>query len=84
MAERDIFDYVYEWMEENIELQSYVDEEGDDRPQQFSQQFLTSAESEGFSAEDIASIRDRLPDIVGKYMTQQTDAEVRRLAAADD
>lgn len=85
MADRDIFEYVYEWLGENVELQSYLDEEGDDdRPQQYADQFAANAEAEGFSPEDVESIRPRLPEIIGQYMTQQTDAEVRRLADEDN
>lgn len=84
MAERDIFEYVYEWLEENVGLQDYLDEEGDDRPQQYSKQFIAVAESEGFSKEDIDSIRKPLPGIISKYMEQTTDAEVRRLSSKDD
>lgn len=85
MAERDIFEYVYEWLGENVELQSYLDEETqDDRPQQYADQFAATAATEGFSQEDIESIRPQLPEIIGKYMTQQTDAEVRRLSDADE
>ena len=84
MADRDIFEYVYEWLEENVELQTYLDEEGDDRPQQYSKQFIAAAESEGFSKEDIDSIKDRLPEIIAKHMEQTTDAEVARLSREDD
>lgn len=85
MAERDIFEYVYEWMGENIEVQTYLDEEGeDDRPQKYAEHFIANAESDGYSQEDINSIRPRLEEIISQYMTQQTDAEVRRLADEDD
>lgn len=85
MADRDIYEYVYEWLGENVELQSYLDEESEDeRPQQYADQFAAAAEAEGFSSEDIESIRPQLPEIIGKYMTQQTDAEVRRLADEND
>ncbi len=84
MAGKDIYEFFYEWAEENIELQSYLDEEGDPRPKQYAEQFIAVAESEGFTPEDVASIRDRLPEMVAKYMDQTTDAEVRRLVDEND
>lgn len=85
MAERDIFEYFYEWTGETIGAESYLEEDGtDERPAQYAEMFIAAAKSEGFSDKDIAVIKGNLKDMIARVMEQNTDAEVRRLADKDD
>lgn len=85
MPEKPFEDYLNEYLDENIGIESYADEDAPDpRAKHLAEAFIASAKAEGYSDEDIAPWKNDLERIIADRFESNTDAEVRRLAAEDD
>jgi hypothetical protein len=85
MPEKPFEDYLNDYLDENIGIESYADEDAPDpRAKQLAEAVIAGAKAEGYSDEDIAPWKNDLERIIADRFESNTDAEVRRLAAEDD
>ncbi|MBY5325264.1 hypothetical protein [Rhizobium leguminosarum] len=85
MPEKPFEDYLNDYLDENIGIESYADEGAPDpRAKQLAEALIAGATAEGYTDEDIAPWKSDLERIIADRFESNTDAEVRRLAAEDD
>ncbi|RVP48134.1 hypothetical protein [Sinorhizobium medicae] len=85
MPEKPFEDYLNDYLDENIGIESYADEDKPDpRGKQLAEALIAGAKAEGYTDEDVAPWTDDLERIIADRFASNTDAEVRRLAAEDE
>ena len=73
------------WVLENIQVETYLNEDGDDRPKAYAKQCIAAAEAKGISKKELEeTVGGDLVSYMAGEMTAATDAEVKRLAEKDD